>query len=269
MAYDSTRQRIVMFGGWGGGAETCEWDGSTWSQTTTVVAPTWRHAHGMAFDGIRQRVVLFGGSNYQGMQSDTWEWDGGMWTPAATPVSPAARLAFGLAYDQQGLQVVLFGGRDGSGEFGDTWQYGPQLQASYVPFGSGCAGSGGVPSLGANLGSLPRIGTTFTALLMNTGTNPFANFPFLVIGESNTSWGSGPLPFGLGSIGMPGCTLYIRPTVSQLLFNQGGAATWSFAIPSDATLAGVSLYTQGAVMMPAANPLGLVVSNACTMQIGW
>src|SRR5512133_680395 len=64
MAYDSARQRIVMFGGNSNGlvlADTWEWDGSNWVQRNPVTSPPARAEFSMAYDSLRQRVVVFGG----------------------------------------------------------------------------------------------------------------------------------------------------------------------------------------------------------------
>src|SRR4051795_9917868 len=48
-AYDSVRQRLVLFGGNGAPADTWEWDGTVWSQRATV-GPSARTHAAMAFD---------------------------------------------------------------------------------------------------------------------------------------------------------------------------------------------------------------------------
>ena len=64
MAYDAARQRVVLFGGFGGGhlGDTWEWNGTNWTQLTPSTSPTARNAHAMAYDAARQRVVLLGGT---------------------------------------------------------------------------------------------------------------------------------------------------------------------------------------------------------------
>jgi hypothetical protein len=93
MAYDSARQRVVLFGGYGGNllrADTWEWDGTTWVQRFPATSPPARGGHAMAYDAARQRVVLFGG-NAGPTLSDTWEWDGTTWSQRPTPIFPPQR----------------------------------------------------------------------------------------------------------------------------------------------------------------------------------
>jgi hypothetical protein len=65
MAYDSTRDRIVLFGGSSPPAplfygDTWEWDGHTWTLAARTGPPA-RFAHAMTFDGALGVTVLFGG----------------------------------------------------------------------------------------------------------------------------------------------------------------------------------------------------------------
>jgi len=122
MAYDSQRDRTVLFGGAIPGAyigDTWEWDGSSWNQVGST-GPQARSAHAMAYDSQRGVTVLFGGSAY-GPQGDTWMWDGTTWTQVST-TGPSVRYAHGMVYDSQRGVIVLFGGFDNS-NLGDTWEW--------------------------------------------------------------------------------------------------------------------------------------------------
>jgi len=126
MAYDSARQKVVLFGGYGSNwlADTWEWDGSSWTRRSTAIGPSARLDHAMAYDSARQKVVLFGGYNSRGANfADTWEWDGSSWTQLTISNGPSARRSHAMAYDSARQKVVLFGGRDGSGRLADTWEW--------------------------------------------------------------------------------------------------------------------------------------------------
>jgi hypothetical protein len=77
MVYDSDRQVCVLFGGRGhAGArdETWEYDGESWTEVDTPVAPPRRRNHAMAYDSARKVIVLFGGlDNDDEPLNDTWE----------------------------------------------------------------------------------------------------------------------------------------------------------------------------------------------------
>ena len=128
MAYDSKRQRIVLFGGQTDvlAADTWQWDGAAWTRAA-VTGPSARASHAMAYDSTRDRTVLFGGNDEttDAVLGDTWEWNGSEWTKVsnfgATPCGLAA-LAF------KGDNVALFGGRSGTSShpgvtYGTTWTW--------------------------------------------------------------------------------------------------------------------------------------------------
>jgi hypothetical protein len=124
-AYDSGRQRIVLFGGFSDRFvnDTWEWDGATWTQMEAS-GPSPRIGHSMAYDTARQRTVLFGGG-FLGADgpfrrlNDTWEWDGENWRRVAD-MGPTARA--GAAMANAGGHVLLHGGFDGAAS-GETWHW--------------------------------------------------------------------------------------------------------------------------------------------------
>ncbi len=127
MAYDSARQRTVMFGGSSASgsllADTWEWNGASWSQVA-IAGPSGRERYSMAFDAAHNRVVLFGGldsgSNPLG---DTWVYDGTSWTHLFPASAPTARSDQAMTYDPVRQVVVLFGGFDAGGPESDTWEW--------------------------------------------------------------------------------------------------------------------------------------------------
>jgi Galactose oxidase, central domain len=88
MAYDTVRQRVVLFGGSPNTTsaavnDTWEYDGTTWTQRTPATSPPARNSHAMVYDSTHQVTVLFGGCC-----NDTWLWNGTTWT-APMPVQTA------------------------------------------------------------------------------------------------------------------------------------------------------------------------------------
>jgi hypothetical protein len=115
VAYDATRQRVVLHGGQAGVfpnitflADTWEWDGTTWTQTATA-GPSARVHQTMAFDRTRGRVVLYGGFTPANNQElgDIWEWDGTSWQQSSVS-GPANSIALGVAYDEKASALYLF-----------------------------------------------------------------------------------------------------------------------------------------------------------------
>jgi hypothetical protein len=108
MAFDSNRQRVVLFGGEFSERlnDTWEWDGNEWVQQADT-GPSARVNPAMAYDSIRGRMVLFGGASQGDGLGDTWEWDGAAWTEEADfGPDPCA----GATMVFKGTATALFGG---------------------------------------------------------------------------------------------------------------------------------------------------------------
>jgi len=115
IATDTTRQRVMLFGG--GTANTFasetndlwEWNGSSWSQrTVTGTLPPKQRTGVMAFDSSRNKLVLLGGRASGSNDGLTWEFDGTRWTFFPAPFRYGD--VPGLAFDEARQAVVLFGG---------------------------------------------------------------------------------------------------------------------------------------------------------------
>ncbi|HUQ07326.1 MAG TPA: kelch repeat-containing protein [Kofleriaceae bacterium] len=130
MAYDPTRQRVVLFGGRTGPTnadllgDTWEFDGTTWTQRTVVTPPTPRSDAAMVYDEAAGRVMMYGGYTSGGGTQSTYLWDGAAWSSRSTTGSPSFRHDHGLAYDTVNDRAVLFGGfLGGVGVDGHTWEW--------------------------------------------------------------------------------------------------------------------------------------------------
>ncbi len=99
-AWDSVRDRLVVFGGSADSfsAETWEWTGLQWEDKTPT-GPRLGRAH-MAWDEARRVLVLVGGSPTQ-----TWEWDGTRWASASPATAPAQGA---LAFDRGSQRLIAF-----------------------------------------------------------------------------------------------------------------------------------------------------------------
>jgi len=139
--------------------------------------------------------------------------------------------------------------------------------ARFTAFGNGCNGAAGAPVLAAQAGSVPTLGTS---MAMQFSMLPAGGPPMIgVLGLSREAWGGVPLPLDLASIGMPNCTLDVRPDSTPWLTTSAGTAQWSLPIPNAPSLAGQSLFAQGFVMDLAANAFGATTSNAAELVLGF
>ncbi|MFC1994745.1 kelch repeat-containing protein [Chloroflexota bacterium] len=141
LAFDSSRNRTVLFGGYDGAnrADTWEYDGADWTEITTTHSPGAITYSAVTFDSSRNRVVLFGGMRGSSVLNETWEYDGSDWTQIATSHTPGVRAFHSLCFDSSRNKVVLFGGTDGGSSFSDTWEYDGtdwiQVTTSHSPSG--------------------------------------------------------------------------------------------------------------------------------------
>lgn len=129
MAFDSARDRLVVYGGFSTAAspfppEVWEWDGTAWSTVLAAAPVVGRYQHGMVYDAAIGRIVMFGGINGYLPLNDTWLWDGAMWTEVPSAVRPPARTVPQLAYDSNRGRVMLYGpSTTGNSAVGDVWEF--------------------------------------------------------------------------------------------------------------------------------------------------
>ncbi|MCI0587697.1 MAG: kelch repeat-containing protein [Planctomycetes bacterium] len=128
MAYDSARQRTVLFGGYNGSqlGDTWEWDGTQWIQILPSTSPAPRSSGAIAYDPWTERVVLFAGSfGWPIGLNDTWEYDGTNWYPVGTvgPVPPPQYLHRMVGDPVRGGILVYGAFGNGWSPLNDTWRY--------------------------------------------------------------------------------------------------------------------------------------------------
>lgn len=268
MAFDPVANRLVLGTQGGTGGAFFEWTGSNWQQRLPAGAPS---ATGtFATDTANNRLVMFDGD--LGLQpGHTWTLANGALQQFVPPLEPGRRFGAAMAYDPVRQRIVLFGGTANwapsqplqSNFLGDTWELALPAGASYTPFGVGCAGSRGVPTLTASGGSLPHAGQLFQATVTNL---PFTAPAFLFLGLSNTGYGGLPLPLNLGFLGAPACSLLVSGDDVSLVTNVLGTGHWQWTIPN---VPGAVFYNQAFVFDAAANPLGITTSNGAHATIGF
>lgn len=141
--------------------------------------------------------------------------------------------------------------------------------AEFEPFGGGCLGSGGTPTL--RVVELPRPGTVLAVAVDHLPQNYAAGYA--IMGFSREHWGALALPMDLAFFGMPNCQLLVEPAMIGILPPSPGEVLIEYSIPSDHGLVGARFYLQALLMDPQvpdpSNILGGVTSNAMAGVVGY
>lgn len=136
MVYDTSRDRIVRYGGRGSPENaTWEWFDGHWVNVSPTVSPPRREGTAMVYDPFRRRTMIFGGQAGSVALDDLWEWDGTSWTEVVTPVRPPPRAHHMMAFDTANRCIVLFGGWDSLGTlyYSDTWTWNGSVWQQQAP----------------------------------------------------------------------------------------------------------------------------------------
>jgi hypothetical protein len=267
LCYDAGRGVIVLFGGYYAMSpgtmfgETWEYDGVDWTQRTTASTPAPRYRASMVYDEARGRVVLQGGFGAQ-VFTDTWEYDGVDWTQvsASSLLRPTEAYA---SFDRTLGKVLHFGGSGPSGNGGDTNVWDGPTSGIFAPYGSGCAGSSGVPLLDAP--AAPRLGQNFQVDVLSIAPTAL---PFLLIGYGNTDWLTLPLPLDLGLLGINGCALQTSIDLALQLPNVAGSASLVAPVPPFVSTLYARIWLQALMFDPQAPNGVAAVSNAAHVVVG-
>lgn len=105
MAYDTTRHRMVLCGGYDDATEVITWtfDGEAWTRRPPPSGLGFRTVMRMAYDSDRDRMVLFS-------DGGTWEFNGSAWSRVQFSGLPGDRLATSIVYNPLRRRTVMFGG---------------------------------------------------------------------------------------------------------------------------------------------------------------
>jgi hypothetical protein len=128
--YDAPRDRMVLFGGYDGGAYFDEvWaltldEFPVWSQLfPSGTPPLGRNMFVAIYDASRERMVLFGGYDWGGLHGDVWALGlSGVpsWADITPGGGPSLRQGHMAIYDPLRDRMIVHGGWDGANR-SDTW----------------------------------------------------------------------------------------------------------------------------------------------------
>ncbi len=254
MVYDPELRRTILFGGHDSDTatilgDTWLYDGVEWQPLVLAPAqtPSARYRGASVMDTVRKRAVLYGGFDGTLILRDTYEFTGSAWQQVTTGINvPQASTETLHGYDPVRRKFVLFGGFGGSFS-SQTWEYTGTTTGLFSEYGAACATVNGDVAVTS---STPRIGQTWTLTYDNLPLNTLGMF--VVYGFSNTVWNAQPLPFDLGVIGLPGCSLLASADVTNFVLATNGAtaasATIGLPIPNNVAFLNTTLYTQGVVL---------------------
>lgn len=134
--------------------------------------------------------------------------------------------------------------------------------AGFGFFAAGCGGT--MPVCNLQPLSTPQLGGVFAFTLNHLPQDSAV----LIIGLSNMYSTFGPLPLDTSPFGVPGCFVHVSPELFIPLTGSGNTATFAFGIPPFPGLQCLQFYIQASVTDQAANPAGVVLSDAWAGIVG-
>jgi hypothetical protein len=115
MAYDSDRQRVVLYGGRDYVnanlyfTDTWEWDGASWERKSTVGPNLLEVPPHTIYDRSRHRVIAMAAGS-----DAAYEWNGSFWTQIDGTGPTLIHNAYSLVYDQTHARTLLLPARSSS-----------------------------------------------------------------------------------------------------------------------------------------------------------
>lgn len=133
MSYDSSNDRIIMFGGmnWNTLNDTWTYDykNTTWQDRHPFLSPPASWMQGLVYNSRHDRTILFGGMLEDGITLSNYMWSysskTNVWTNLSSSIAPTPRYSHAMAYDSQSDRVIIFGGGTESETYGtdETWSF--------------------------------------------------------------------------------------------------------------------------------------------------
>ncbi|MEZ5965469.1 MAG: hypothetical protein R3F56_16670 [Planctomycetota bacterium] len=177
------------------------------------------------------------------------------------------------------VEITVYGNSVGGGVYGYPLD---NVSGCYSVWGTpATATSGQIRTFGPVMGlveqtntAVPRLYSTSTPQIGNTFRVRVAQCrpstpALMLLGASSSRFNGLPLPFDLGILGAPGCPLLASAEVMQTMtINSSGAGSIQYSLPNTIYLLSQRFYNQALVVDPAANVLGLAVSNGGVGLVG-
>lgn len=132
MVYDSTNQKVILFGGnsrTGYKDDTWAYDypTNTWTEMNSASHPVGRKWATMSYDSVNQKIILFGGGSggESSCSDDTWVYDYSLnqWEIAYSSVAPPCRFLTASVFDSVNQKVILVQGIWDQEFLEDTWAF--------------------------------------------------------------------------------------------------------------------------------------------------
>lgn len=268
MAYDESRHRLVVVGGWyndpgnwcigADRTDVWEWDGTSWALGSTQGSLPVGYGLSATYDPVQHCIAVFSNWHFPAWSGFFWRYDGSTWQAIGYPGPSTTFHYLGvITYDWARQRTLRFGGYYNNTLMDETRVYGLTVPATRTTRGAGCASSGPAPIL--NSTSVPDLGNSAFACSL-TGSTPQALHLFVV----SLATASSHLT--------PTCTLLVDTnlllTTAVAVSDTTGVGTFTLPIPFDNGLIGLPLHAQGAVFGASGPYLGLSLSNALAMRVG-
>ncbi len=136
-------------------------------------------------------------------------------------------------------------------------------------FGQSCWRAGRKDRQANRMNADAKVGGTLTSWTLG----PDASLAMFVLGASNTRWGPMPLPLDLGSVGAPGCRLYVSQDIVAVGWTARAPRTphatvaFGLALPYVRSLAGSRVFSQWIFFDRKANSAGITTTNGASVLI--
>lgn len=244
------RQVVVPSGVTGGGTDA--WQSFDLAQLTGTVVP--------ATGGMWVAVGVFypagtspgpGSIEFGNNSAPGTQW-------MATSVT-GATINYSLLGNQQLVDI-----QTGPGFPPGTWAITVESGAATRPYGSGCAGTNGVPTLAGDPLFPPLLGMPTSLNVVNLPLAPTVAAALLGFAVPSPAPDLGALT----GYGPTGCLLQVQPLNLTILVPSGGAAAYAFALPTTPSLAGLSVFAQALALDNGANPMGMTSTNGLRVVLG-